>query len=268
MDERDEQGREDRLATLGERVLAFSLDGLPFLVGFRLGFWPLFGEGAAAGQYAIWTAIWLAMFLLYHAYTSCEGRVSPGKRLLGIKVVSVEREDLSLGQAIIRSATYLVSSVLGLGFLWSLFSPSRQCWHDMAAGSVVVGARPKGAGSLVFARVGGLACLALLGGLMLWDGAIESRYRRIMLVAHAQLGLSEMRTLQEIHRIKKGRYADNVLELAEVSVSPGLFMRSMARRLDLGAGIDIKTTKKGYTIFARARDPQRTRVKLSGPTVG
>ena len=88
-----------------------------------------------------WALLWTGFFLVYQGYLSCEGRRSLGKAAMGLRVVGREGEALGLGAAAMRSALYVVSSILNLGFLWSLLNPERRCWHDMAVGSRVT-ARP------------------------------------------------------------------------------------------------------------------------------
>ena len=46
--------------------------------------------------------------------------------------------------AIVRAlGSFLSAIVVGLGFIWVVFDPERQSWHDKIAGTVVVYA-PKG----------------------------------------------------------------------------------------------------------------------------
>ncbi len=63
---------------------------------------------------------------------------TPGKWLLGLKVVRVGGGPLSLGRAALRSVGYLLSSLpFYAGFLWVL-GPDRRGWHDRIAGTEVV----------------------------------------------------------------------------------------------------------------------------------
>jgi len=65
---------------------------------------------------------------------------TPGKRLLGIKVVdAASGKLLSDTQVIIRLFGYLISAIfLCLGFFWIDFDKRRQGWHDKLARSVVI----------------------------------------------------------------------------------------------------------------------------------
>jgi uncharacterized RDD family membrane protein YckC len=63
---------------------------------------------------------------------------TPGKWLLGLRVVAVGGGRVGLGQAVLRLVGYLISAVpFYLGFLWVL-GPERQGWHDRIAGTEVV----------------------------------------------------------------------------------------------------------------------------------
>lgn len=64
---------------------------------------------------------------------------TPGKMLMGVRVVSVDGRPLSLIQAIKRLLGYYLSMLpFFLGFLWVLVSDSRQGWHDKIARTYVI----------------------------------------------------------------------------------------------------------------------------------
>jgi uncharacterized RDD family membrane protein YckC len=63
---------------------------------------------------------------------------TPGKWLLGLRVVALGGGKVGLGRAAIRFAGYLVSALpFYLGFLWIL-GPERRGFHDRLAGTEVV----------------------------------------------------------------------------------------------------------------------------------
>ena len=252
------------LAAFSERVLAFSLDAGLFVAGYYLSFrlafprYPLVLHPAMA----YWHFLWVALFVIYQAFFSSEGRASLGKALLGLRVLQ-DGESLSLRHAVLRSALYPVSAILGLGFLWALFSRERQCWHDMVVGSVVVRERPFRGGRSLLIRAGAGFCLLLLAGLGMWAFVWGPRYHRIMMVAYAKVGLKEMAQLQQLHRLEKARYADDLFGLAEASVDPNGFLAGAGNLLDVKSLV-FANTEQGFTIVARALDDQRTVVRISG----
>lgn len=64
---------------------------------------------------------------------------TPGKRLLKLKVVSLDGGPLEKKQRTMRAAVSLLSGYAGgIGYLWALFEPQRRGWHDLMAGTRVV----------------------------------------------------------------------------------------------------------------------------------
>ena len=64
---------------------------------------------------------------------------TPGKALLGLKVVRKNGEKVSFGRSLLRFFSYWISIIpLGLGFFWVLWDPKRQAWHDKIAGTQVL----------------------------------------------------------------------------------------------------------------------------------
>ena len=64
---------------------------------------------------------------------------TPGKALLGIRVIPVQGRKLSVGRALLRYIGYWISTAgLLLGFLWILVDDRRQGWHDKISGTYVV----------------------------------------------------------------------------------------------------------------------------------
>ncbi|MCL4264298.1 MAG: RDD family protein [Anaerolineae bacterium] len=64
---------------------------------------------------------------------------TPGKMLMGVRVVSFDGRPLSLIQAIKRLLGYYLSMLpFFLGFIWVLVSDTRQGWHDKIAHTYVI----------------------------------------------------------------------------------------------------------------------------------
>ncbi len=64
---------------------------------------------------------------------------TPGKAVLGLRVVTTKGHRLTTPRALLRTIAYIVSLIpLGLGFFWVLVSRDRRGWHDYVAGSRVV----------------------------------------------------------------------------------------------------------------------------------
>lgn len=63
---------------------------------------------------------------------------TPGKRVMGLRVVRNDGQRLTLGNCVRRIIGYWVSAILFLGYLWILVDNRRQGFHDKIAGTFVV----------------------------------------------------------------------------------------------------------------------------------
>lgn len=64
---------------------------------------------------------------------------TPGKFLLGLKVVRKDGRKVGLGRSIVRFIGYWISAIpLFLGFIWIIFDSRRESWHDKLAGTHVI----------------------------------------------------------------------------------------------------------------------------------
>jgi uncharacterized RDD family membrane protein YckC len=64
---------------------------------------------------------------------------SPGKRLLGLRIVTIEGRAPGLGRGFARTtATLLSIFVLFLGYFWAAWDRRHQTWHDRIAGTYVI----------------------------------------------------------------------------------------------------------------------------------
>ena len=89
----------------------------------------------------LWTIFLILYFGLFFHFTN---GLTPGKRLLGIRVVSLTHPRLTLFQSIERALGYGASALEGgFGFLQYFLNPNHQCAHDRLAETIVVLNRPK-----------------------------------------------------------------------------------------------------------------------------
>lgn len=117
-------------ATFGRRLGAFVLAWLVDLL--------VLGLLAAIGVGEHLLSLWAAWYFIHHVGMVAEGGTF-GHRLLGLRVVRADGEQLSLLMATVRWLVECASALsLGFGYLWMLDEPQRRTWHDLAAGSVVV----------------------------------------------------------------------------------------------------------------------------------
>lgn len=64
---------------------------------------------------------------------------TPGKAILGLKIVRRNGAKLSFGRSLLRFFSYWISAIpLFLGYFWVLWDRNHQAWHDKIAGTQVV----------------------------------------------------------------------------------------------------------------------------------
>jgi uncharacterized RDD family membrane protein YckC len=96
------------LVTLITSPLFYSLVSLLFVVTYYVFFWTIAGQ-------------------------------TPGKGVMGLKILPRKGGKLKLGRAILRYLGYYVSIIpFGLGVLWIMVDDRRLAWHDKIAGTCVV----------------------------------------------------------------------------------------------------------------------------------
>lgn len=111
-----------------------------FQINQLLGFWEASWQGRSilvAGCYAMLTVCYNIGFWLLAGQT-------PGKRVMGVRILRSDGTRLRFGNALRRQIGYVVSSVLFLGYLWILLDNRRQGFHDKLAGTIVVYSWPEG----------------------------------------------------------------------------------------------------------------------------
>jgi len=82
----------------------------------------------------------MAYFTWFHGI----GGRTPGKILLGLRVIQASGDPMTPGVAFLRWVGYLISgSVFCLGFLWVAFDGRKQGWHDKIAATLVIRERGK-----------------------------------------------------------------------------------------------------------------------------
>ena len=89
--------------------------------------------------FLLYQAITLLLDMAYFTYFHGTTGQTPGKRLLGLRVVEEAGGPIGLGTAFLRWVGYIVSAVpMLMGFLWAGADRRKQGWHDKIAGTVVI----------------------------------------------------------------------------------------------------------------------------------
>lgn len=77
-------------------------------------------------------------FLYFTAFVGARG-ATPGKQLLGLRIVQEDGSPVGYGRAFLRRAAQLISALtLGAGYLMVAFHPEKRALHDLLAGTRVV----------------------------------------------------------------------------------------------------------------------------------
>jgi tetratricopeptide (TPR) repeat protein len=87
----------------------------------------------------------LLVFLAYMVGFKVYGGATPGYRILGLRIVSINGTEIAVKQALVRALSSIFSGLaFGLGFIWIAIDENKQAWHDKAAGTYVIrsGANP------------------------------------------------------------------------------------------------------------------------------
>jgi uncharacterized RDD family membrane protein YckC len=127
------------------RFAAFLVDDVILAVGLHTANWILRALPRVLGRFAppvnldhLFLAI--APFVVgayFLVFWTVLGQ-TPGKWLMGVKIVRVAGGRLTFRRSLVRLVGYLFSALpFYLGFLWIL-GPSRRGWHDLLAGTDVV----------------------------------------------------------------------------------------------------------------------------------
>ena len=133
------------LASFGARAGAFLIDGV--IVGVLLlvpSLWSSLEMQANAAPLTLTldfgALVSVAVGVLYFGLATFLGNgATPGKRALGIRVVSLVHERISLWHSIERALGYAASSLeAGFGFLQYYTHPNRQTVHDRIAETIVI----------------------------------------------------------------------------------------------------------------------------------
>ena len=138
------------------RLASMAIDSaiLAALIWLFVGVGPLaFGRGWMGGAASddpgvvYWTFLILIPIVMIAAYFICfwqwRGQ-TPGKLVLGIRVVRFNGDPVSWGGAIMRFLGYIISAApLLIGLLWVAYDLRRQGWHDKLAETYVIRGGPR-----------------------------------------------------------------------------------------------------------------------------
>jgi len=143
------------LASVGSRFLALALDTIvqasAIAAVILVALAGLVATGVAWRGVGVWVeaAALLILFTLYYGYFGAFEALwsgqTPGKRVVGLRVLSVTGRPVSVSEAILRNVVRVADQLPGIyavGILFVLVTGRNQRLGDLAAGTVVVHERP------------------------------------------------------------------------------------------------------------------------------
>ena len=132
----------DHYAGFTKRLLAFLIDRvfiwlmLYIVLGYARGF-KLYSLSSLFSIQTIFIDLLIMVYFVIFETSSWQGTI--GKHLLGIRVVTERYHTLTAENAAWRYIWKYVSAlVLMLGFIWVIFDPKKQGWHDKLAHTYVI----------------------------------------------------------------------------------------------------------------------------------
>lgn len=128
----DNTTRTYELADIGNRFIALIVDIIVVgAIGGIFGISVDFVGGSALGI-LLWAGYQWYFLTRHNGQTL-------GKMLMNIRVIKMDGSPIADADALLRYFGYLVGSfVVMLGFIWALFDPDNQGWHDKLAKTYVV----------------------------------------------------------------------------------------------------------------------------------
>lgn len=125
------------LASWGDRVIAALVDWVPVAL--------LNVVGSRAGAIGTLVSLIGTAYGFYIRYMEGERGGTPGKRLMGLKVVKdADGQTLGGGMGIVRNIAHVVDAIICfVGFLFPLWDAKRQTIADKLLGTVVLRDQPK-----------------------------------------------------------------------------------------------------------------------------
>ncbi|CAM4323466.1 Uncharacterized membrane protein YckC, RDD family [Pedobacter westerhofensis] len=139
-----EQTAPQYFASFDQRLLASVIDYFILLLVYifllLLSFVFIDGKEERIAAGVLMLPVLPALKFLYGSFAECTaGQGTIGKRLLNIKVTDMEGKKISFGTALTRNIAKVLSVLpLFFGYLYSFLNKKQQCWHDIAANTLVI----------------------------------------------------------------------------------------------------------------------------------
>lgn len=134
------------LASIGKRGVAFFIDELLLTTLFMFILWDGISQAKTMEELLFVTNAYvleyMGMKILYQTVFTALYGASLGKMAVKIRVVTMDEGALPSWPVAFNRAVFRAISemIFYLGFIWAMFDPGNQGWHDRTARTVVVNA--------------------------------------------------------------------------------------------------------------------------------
>lgn len=255
-----------RPGRFSDRFVAYMVDTIPFTVGAVGTVWVWGGPMNRPIEDSVLWAIgagWLGLAVLWQFAGNLAGG-TPGKRLLGLRVVGPDGNSPGFFRALVRALGWVLSTPLAnFGFFIALFHPRTRTLHDMLSGTFVVEDGPRrsnGTLTFVFAAAAAIALFAL----QYWTNLLRPTREDLAAIARAEDGLGVIARIEDAYYAKHGTYASTAQDLAEASGDVELFRSAM---LDVFSPtpFNLVAGNRRWRVIAAAKDRRHTLVRREGP---
>ena len=132
------------LASIGKRGMAFFIDELLLTTLFMVVLWDSVSQATDMQEMLFITNAYvfeyMGMKVLYQTLFVALYGATLGKMAVKIRVVALSDGGIPSWTAAFNRAVFRILSemIFYLGFIWAMFDPGNQAWHDRTAGTVVV----------------------------------------------------------------------------------------------------------------------------------
>lgn len=132
------------LASIPKRGAAFIVDEFLLSMIFMVMLWDTISQADSFESFLFitnaYTLEYLGIKILYQTIFVALYGATLGKMAMHIRVVSIEDGTLPGWPAAFNRAVFRILSeiIFYLGFIWAMFDPANQAWHDRTARTVVV----------------------------------------------------------------------------------------------------------------------------------
>lgn len=134
------------LASIAKRATAFFIDEMLLSFLLIIAMYDSFANAKSMEEIIVLTNTYvmqyIVMKIVYHTFFVMQYGATLGKLAVKIKVIDIQTLDnpnfaVSLNRAVFRIISEMI---FYLGFLWGIFDPQRQTWHDKTAKTLVIDA--------------------------------------------------------------------------------------------------------------------------------